>query len=335
MKEPEKILLIRPDRLGDLILSLPAAEALKEKFPDATLSYFASAYASKIAPMVSYVDNWIPDSDKRGSRMSFGLLTREFRKGVFNIAIDLKPSWRTSAAVFSAGIPVRIGTSRRAYSIFYNKKVKIHRRSSGKHQTDLELAHLVPLGIEVSGLKPNLELPDTASESAAELIGANDRPYVVIHPGSGGSSPNWPFESYMELAEKISKEISYNAVITNHEPLNREMGGCIDLSGKTDMMALAGVIKGASLFISGSTGPLHLADALGVCCVSFFTDRDDIGPVRWGPRGNMDNVILPPEKCRCKNGDVCRCLERVSVDLVFERVKNILASKIENKVGLK
>ncbi len=324
MHNPENILLIRNDRLGDLILSLPVAATLKDHFPDARISYLAARGPSAIHKLVDYVDNWLIDSDSNGTKLSIISLTTLIKRGKFDCSIELKPSWRTSAAMFLAGIPRRIGTSRRAYSIFHNQRVNLHRRASGLHQTDLDLAMLQPLGISSKGSLPILKSTPDCIAKAEKLLPSDIGKYIVIHPGHGGSAPNWPIDNYILLAELLSKEIGLKVVITGEGNSESDFEDCVNLSSKTDLEALAGVISRAELFISGSTGPLHLADALGKKCLSFFSNRDDIGPDRWGPRKNMANILIPENKCQCKNLKFCRCLEQIQPQYVLKRIRGLL-----------
>jgi heptosyltransferase-3 len=322
---PRKLIIIRPDRLGDLILSLPVAKALKDKYPDCHLSYLAAPGPAGIAPMVNYIDSWIIDKGKN-DRLTALEFTQILRQGGFDHFIELKPSWRTALAGYLAGIPIRIGTSRRFYSIFYNKRLNLHRRNSGRHQTDLDLALLRPMSIDQAGALPCLDLPDAFKKEAEELVGASIKEYIVIHPGSGGSSPNWPIGNYRELAQLILKETE--VIITGLEADIDGFDGCLNLGGKTNLRQLAAILGGARAFISGSTGPLHLADSLGVKCVSFFVDRADIGPIRWGPRRNMQNVIMPDgPSCQCRDNSTCRCLEQVTPQDAFSKVRMVLDSK--------
>jgi ADP-heptose:LPS heptosyltransferase len=333
MTDTYRILLVRPDGLGDLILSLPAARTLKESFPGCEVHYFISIRASGIRSLVSYVDGWLVDDGGDGSRLSLRQLVLKIRTADYSHVIELKPSWRTALAAFLAGVKIRIGTSRRIYSPLYNRTISVHRKGSGSHQTDLDLRLLKPLGIDVEGILPALRITENARQGAAELFRTINKEYVVIHPGSSGSAPNWPVENYRKLAGIILAETDYDVVITDRHKIDDEFAGCLDVSGKTDIETLAGILKGASLFVSGSTGPLHLADSLGVRCVSFFLNRPDIGPARWGPMRNMKSIITPVDDCHCRNLKSCRCLERISPGEAFKRIERILSCKNNAGVG--
>ena len=335
MKNPRKILLVRPDRLGDMILSLPVAETLKTRLAQSEIHYLASPYTARLSSMVDYVDGWLLDDDGHGGRLSLSELVGKIKAGRFDCLIDLKASWRTSAAGFLSGTALRIGTSRRAYSLFYSARVNVHRKASGFHQTDLDLAHLRPLDIIVSGIPPRFNVTARGKASAEKLMNLAGKPYIVIHPGSGGSSPNWPIDNYRRLAELFLTATDFGVVITNRDKSMAEFDNCVNIGGKTDLETLAGVIGSARLFISGSTGPLHMADALGTKCLSFFARRADIGPARWGPRRNQDGVILPENECDCGSPGSCRCLETVTVEKAFNKAENLLRAKKSAAFGKK
>ena len=96
MIPPAKILIIRPDRLGDLILSLPVAETLKKNFAETEIHYLVSPYTAPIAPMVKYVDGWFVDGN--GNSLSCSTLAKKIKLAGYDCLIELKPSWRTAAA---------------------------------------------------------------------------------------------------------------------------------------------------------------------------------------------------------------------------------------------
>jgi heptosyltransferase III len=322
---PSKIILIRPDRLGDVVLSLPVAKALKDNFPACKVYYLAARGPAGIKNLANYIDGWIIDSKSSDERLGVFELSQLFHEEQFDCLIELKASWRTAEAGFISAIPMRIGTSRRFYSFFYNTHVNLHRRGSGRHQTDLDLSMLQPLGLEIAGLMPELKTTTEFKAKAKALAGGENKNYIVIHPGSSGSAPNWPKENYIELARMILKSKAYKVVITGTEEPAQDFDGCTDLRSQTGLDELSGVCSSASLFISGSTGTLHFADALGVKCLSFFVDNNDIGPARWGPRRNLNNVIAPPGgPCKCSNLAACRCLETITPQSAFNKIESIL-----------
>lgn len=324
---PQNVFIIRNDRLGDLILSLPVAETLKKYLPGSTVTYLVSPGPAQIRAFVPYVDDWILDGDSE-NRLGLLKLQNVIRRGRFDCVIELKPSLRTAMAGYVAGVPVRIGTARRGFSLLYNRRVNVHRKGSGKHQTDLDLEMLEPLSIQACGVAPNLTITSSSIERAKLLIGMRRKRYIVIHPGSGGSAPNWPLEYYRELAHLAFESTDCAIVITgNNDAIGFFEDRYVNLNGKTDLEVLAGIIAGADLFVSGSTGPLHLADSLGVRCMSFFVNHSVIGPERWGPRSNLENVITPPgESCRCEDVRKCNCLTRISPRAALDRMLSILNS---------
>ncbi len=332
MTAPRKILIIRPDRLGDLILSLPVADTLKKNLPETDVHYLVSPQTAPIAPMIDYVDGWLIDDDIDGKKLSTSNLALKIRKAGYDCIIELKSSWRTAAAGFFSGVKMRIGTSRRFYSFFYSYRISVHRKSSGYHQTDLELRHIEPLNFKECITKLRVRVTDNGLTRVVSLFDLKQKPFAVIHPGSGGSAPNWPMEHYRKLAVLIKENMKYQVVITDRNPGLQGFDDCLDLGGKTDLETLAGLLSRAEIFISGSTGPLHLADALGVPCVSFFLSRSDIGPERWGPRRNLQNVLVPPVPCDCADLRKCRCLEKISPLEALEKL--IYIKKVAKTAGV-
>ena len=330
----EKFLIIRPDRLGDLVLSLPVAQGIKSKFPNSTISYFISNSYSDIRYLAPYVDKWIIDKNNAGGRLSISQLTANIKISNFDWSIELLPAWRTSIAAFFARIPNRIGTSRRIYSLFYNRKVSLRRRNSNIHQSDLDLTLLTPLNILDSGLLPELKITDNAIIKAKKLIGEMNNNFIIIHPGSGGSAPNWPLENYRKLSYMLTKKTEKRAIITGNNENIGAFDECINLNGKTDLETLAGLINLSSLFISGSTGPLHLADALGVKCMAFYPNRLNLDKFRWGPKRNLANVLSPSSPCKCRDLSKCNCLNAITVEEAFEMAQKLMAIKPGKDVEL-
>jgi ADP-heptose:LPS heptosyltransferase len=130
------------------------------------------------------------------------------------------------------------------------------------------------------------------------------------------------------LADLALESTDLGVVITgNNDRIGNFDERCVDLNGKTDLEILARVIAGARCFVSGSTGTLHLADALGVGCVSFFVRHPVVGPERWGPRRNMGNILMPDNRCVCEKLSRCTCLEKITPEAALAQLMSIIGGK--------
>ena len=160
---------------------------------------------------------------------------------------------------------------------------------------------------------------------------------VVIHPGGGRSSLRWSENNFAELACKVAKELRGKIILTGLENersltdrISRELQGeVIDVTGKLNLRELAAVLSKTNLIITNSTGPMHLAAALGVKAVALFCPIKTASPVRWGPCGQGHQVLMPPvTPCHC-SVDSCRrgnCMDLITVEEVFQLAKVALKS---------
>ena len=139
----EKILIVRPDRIGDLVLTLPIARVLKSHYPKLEIHFLVSNYNAAVLRYADYVDGFTLLSDQTGRPRTAGELAGILEDQSYDLAIMAKPGWLSAFACFLADIPVRLGTSRRFYSFFYNERVNIMRRYSNMHEIDLNLMLLL------------------------------------------------------------------------------------------------------------------------------------------------------------------------------------------------
>ncbi len=329
----EKILIVRPDRIGDLVLSLPVASALKEVYPLLTIHFLASFYNVPILKYAVNVDGHILATDSDNNPISAGRLIDDMESEAYDLALFLKPGWLSAYAAYLAGIPIRVGTSRRFYSILFNVRENISRRRSDIHEADLNLMMLKPFGINkaAENLAPELQVNSDDFNKFPGLNGIDE--YIVIHPGSGGSAPNWPGRLYIELGAMLSKQTS--VVITGQDANPSVLPERINnLVNKTDFAQLIRIISQARLFISGSTGPLHLAAALGIPVIGLYPNHPVLGPQRWAPRGKKTSIITPRKQnghiCRIKDNGSCDCMESISVSAVFDKALGMMTANEES-----
>jgi heptosyltransferase-3 len=213
-----RILVVRTDRLGDVILTLPVLSALRECFPHAHLAMLLSRYAGAIVEGSPAVDQILWYDDERGPVDSRAIV-RQIRAGGFDACVVVHPTPRLSWLVFRAGIPVRVGSGYRFYSILFNRRVYTHRKTAERHELEYNLELVSALGCLVAAVKPlafPLVVPVDSHRVVESLLsgyGITGR-YVVIHPGSGGSAREWPLEHFGALACALADRHALPVVVT-------------------------------------------------------------------------------------------------------------------------
>jgi len=347
---PQRILVVRTDRLGDLILSFPVIEALRTAYPSSQIDVLVNPDAAPLARLQRSIRH-VGIDGFHGLRGFFGLV-RWLRQRSYDTVFHLYPRPRLALAAFLAPIPVRVGTKYRYYSLLFNCRIPLHRVGSAMHERDLNLLLLQALGIPTEGAEAGIEIPGEIRKETLELLrhlGIYARtPLVVLHPGSGGSSLNWPPESFGRLS-KILVQAGFTVLVTGTAAeretvrtlLSTGDGGILDLSGRLDLVHLAALLQAVDLVVSNSTGPLHLADALGTHVVGLYSPFECALPDRWGPCHQRENVLVPamPRCDRCK-GTSCKdynCMERISPEEVFQKILEIRSRSQEpwpKKAGL-
>jgi ADP-heptose:LPS heptosyltransferase len=279
----------------------------------------------------------------------FFLLVREVRQGKFDVGILLRPTLRLALILFLAGVKYRIGTGFRFYQIFLNRKVYVHRKVNLKHEVEYNMDMLVPLGIVPSRILPKVYVTSAEEEFVRktfdELKLTPEDIVVVIHPGSGNSSLNLPARRFAEVADELIERMGTKVVFTGSDTERNLVDfikshmrhDCIDLVGKTTISHLKAVLKNCDVFISNSTGPMHLACALGTPTLAVFCPIFAAGPIRWGPYGEEHQVILPPVpvcfECKPKKCPHYNCMEKIKTEQIVSKVSLLLKERIVIKQG--
>jgi ADP-heptose:LPS heptosyltransferase len=324
----DRILVIRTDNMGDVLLSTAVLPLLRSRFPRARISMLVNQYAAELLANNPYLDEVLI---LEGSNMA--LLSR-LRQGKYDWAIFLLPRPRLALLAWLAGIAHRVGTSRRFYSFLFNHRVRISRRRMAKHELEYNLDLLGPLGIvSPKRAKPVFRLTkDEESWAGTYLkkqgVKSGER-LVMLHPGGFGSALLWPAGHYVQLIDRLAKLKGIRLILGGGSGERRLLAGiaraCVSkplvLGGKLSLRQYAALIDRAGLFVSASTGPMHLASCLATRLVALFCPIRDCTPERWGPYTRRATVLMPPlaecEECKEENCAHAPCMDKLSVDTVF------------------
>ena len=324
---------MRNDRLGDALLALPAAWSLHRHFPESRLILWASPSAAPLVACFEGIDRVIAGTD----RESDPNLHNELAGLSVQSAYCLRPTLQNAITLWKARIPNRIGTSRRWFSFLFTHRINLTRRHSNHHETDLNLDFLASIGVKITTDFPQFNLPELARMQVNGILSAagvfSDKPLILIHPGSGGSAREWPPQHFKILADRLADASGAVIAVTGQ---SKERAKCLtvtgdrhfNLCGELNLVQLAALISRAELLISNSTGPLHLAVALGRKVVGLYPPVRDCLPERWGPYGHPEWALMPnlPLCRKCKPGVIspCACMDALLPQKVFERAMHNL-----------
>lgn len=315
-----RILIVRTDRIGDVILTTPMARLLKEERPQARIFWLASPRSAPVLELNPDLDEVLVD----GGGPVGGLADR-LRRQHFDAAIVALPRWRVAWAIRRAGIPLRIGPLSKPYSLLFSRPVRQHRSGGHKHEADYNLELLAALGIPFRRVPARLCLGAGENDQGARMVEAlgvtPGRPLVILHPGSGGSAPRWPLRSFVELAGRLRGDgVPVMVTAGPGEDFGDSFQGLQGLvvvpPGRLELRQLAALLNQATLVVTNSTGPLHMAVALGVRTVSVYSSLIPCHPRRWGPypsfaEGSREHaVLIAPQEDRDE-------LRSVTVDAVL------------------
>lgn len=338
----KKILVVRTDRIGDVVLSTPALTALRENYPQSHIAVMVSPYTREIVEGNPYIDEVIVyDKDKLDKGLfGFWSFVRKLKRKSFDLAVILHTKKRTNLIAYLAGIPRRIGYQDKKFGFLLTDKIEDTRPLGLKHEVDYCLDVLEKIGIRatdkatyVAIKKEDLAWADKILESCG--ISKNDK-VVCLHPGASCVSKRWLTVRFIELAKKLVKAHSAKIIIVASakdtaiaEKIAKNIEGSINLSGKTTLSKLAAVLKRSALFISNDSGPVHIASAVGTPVISIFgRNQAGLSPIRWGPIGRRDKYLHKDVGCavclahKCKIG--FECLKAITVDDVLDAADSIL-----------
>jgi heptosyltransferase-1 len=291
--DPRNILVIDFGQLGDVVLSLPALRAIREKFPRARITVAVGKPGAPVVELSGYADATIPvdrvalrDGPKPWAIVRIVRLVQEVRRKEFDFVIDLHSLSETNLLGFFSGASHRLYARRPGRSLDF--LAKFHARppveESEKHAVDRYLDVLAPLGIRNAPRMPRLRAraeDDRAVEAMLKKAKSNAGvPLIGLFPGAGHPSRRWPLARFAELADMLMRNDQVR-IIVFAGPEEREIVTEVKASfprstlvfDKLTIPQLASALSRLSVLISNDTGPMHVAAAVGTSVVLLLDRR--------------------------------------------------------------
>lgn len=328
-----RILIVRTDRLGDVILTLPMATAIKTALPSAKVSFLVREYTQPIAERAVDVDA-VPCMSPE---MNVLQLRRLIRSANAEVICLPSPRFELALAAWLARVPLRVGTGYRWYSFLFNRRIFEHRKTAEHHEAEYNLRTLSQLGVTADmNTIANIQLEgEEIANTAAWLrneFGSDSAKYVVLHATSSGSAHEWPQSCFAQLAKELQSKIGLNVIFTGTEYDREKLTELAKATGAhlfvgKSLPELAALVRSATGLVSNSTGPGHLAASMGAPSVGLFSLPLPLSKERWGFRGKQTINIAPEPLPSCPNCERCTCMERISVERVEEALLSLFAGK--------
>jgi len=283
------------------MLAWPSFALLKKQYPDYEITALVPEYTAPMAEQCKWIDKVLIDKKHASFFKDILSLSRKIKKHHFDVSISLFSETRTSVSLWLAGVKIRIGPATKLAQIFLNKKLRQERSRSLKPEYEYNL-DLVKYYIHLNGSTcfailqpPYLSFDDNAIQNLKnKYLNLYNIPeatkIIIIHPGTGGSATNLSIEQYAALAHKISQQINAFYVITcgpGEETVAKRLSALLtDVSHRVHqstkgVLEFSKFILISDLFISGSTGPLHIAGAMNMKTAAFYPSRHSATSLRW------------------------------------------------------
>jgi heptosyltransferase I len=319
-----RILIVRLGALGDIVHGLPVAATLRERFPDAGIDWLVDARHAAVLDLVPIVDRAIAIDGRRAGGLIAGV--RRLRRERYDAAVDLQGLIKSAALARLSGASRVIGFARghlreKAASLFYSERCEA---PAGRHVVDKNLSVLAAFGIADRRRRfPVAEPRSTVAEAVGQRVARGDVDgYALVNPGAAWPNKRWPAERFGEVAAGLLARHRLLPVVLwgpGEEPTAARVvassNGAAVLAPPTGIGDVLALSRGARLMVSGDTGPLHLAGAVGTPLVAIFGPTD---PRRNGPWEADDISLSRFGDCVCHYQRRCRrsraCIEDISVE---------------------
>jgi ADP-heptose:LPS heptosyltransferase len=342
---PKRILLLRIERIGDLLMTLDAIADVVAAAPGAEIELVVGSWNADIAraiPGIHSVEtldaSWLAREGTGAGLASMISTARAWKRRRYDLAINFEPDIRSHLVLAAAGAARTAGFSTGGGGPLLDVALPFDpRRHTGENARRLAAA---ALDARARAARARLNIPAEHRHRATEILGAARRPLVGIHASGGRAIKQWPPERFGQVGERLARERGATIVLTGTDadaPLVAEVrraipaASVVDVSGSRDLLTVAAILEQLDVYVTGDTGPMHLAAAVGTPVVAVFGPSD---PSRYAPHDDRHRIIridlpcspcnrirLPPARCAGHTPD---CLAGIDADGVFAGAASVL-----------
>ncbi len=331
----KSILIIRLDRIGDLVLSTPTFRAIREHFPKANIVLFVSSYTQDIVKGNPYLDNVITIDKKIGFVKKLKFI-KKIRAERFDLSIALSYCLFSIIATFFSGSRFRVGIDNYGLGFLFTSKISyVYKDSGNRHEVEATLDVVRTIGIDTKNKALYVPINKKGEFFAETFFKKNNIStadfIVAIHPGARIEYKRWSPEGYAEAADYLINQYNAKIIITGSAEeiiLSKKIGSLMSnkpiiTSGSLNLVQIFSILKRCRLFIGNGTGPLHIAAALDVPTIAIYDCLDPIE--KWFPWDNL-HIALYRGKRFFSNTPKCKALywkELLSTTDVIHAIETI------------
>jgi lipopolysaccharide heptosyltransferase II len=351
-----RILLVRLRQIGDVVFTTPAVHALRQRFPDAHLSYIVEPAAAPIVVNNPHLNEVIIAPRLPGVRglLADLALARRLRAERYDLAIDFHGGPRASLLTWLSGAPERIGYDVVGRGWMYTQRIARPRELRPRHSVENQWDLLTPLGVsppDRSAFPMEMPLDPAAaavvvSRLADHGVGSADH-LIVMHVSAGNPFRRWPAAHFVDLAVSLAEADRRRRIVVTSGPSERDASGRVIADaqarlgaahagqvlscGEFSLTELRALLDRALLYIGGDSGPLHVAATTTVPVVGLYGPTLPVRSAPW--RGghwvaeSVDAGDLPCRPCDqrvCEPGDF-RCLTSITPAQVAQAAERALS----------
>ena len=361
---PKRILLLRLERIGDLLMSLGAIRAVRAQAPEATIDLVVGSWNDAIAQLIAEVDHvelvnpaWLARGRPSEAPTSLVRRALAWRGRRYDLAINFEGDIRSHALLALSGARRRVGFAHAGGGPLLTDVVEY---DGGRHVADNSLALVerafnlpegsLPRASTTAG-RPSwrLAVPDAASAAARTALlqlgrPLQETPLVAVHAPGGRAIKQWPVDRFADATAALAADLGASVILTGApddasvvDEMEQRLGAhgvpTLRMQGATDLVMLAALLQQCRLLVTGDTGPMHLAAAVGTPVLAVFGPSM---PWRYGPLVEPSRIVrvdlpcspcnrirMPPARCQGHTPD---CLADVRVDGVVAAGRSLLVS---------